>query len=266
MHSTLGFIGCGNMAGAIMEGIIKAGGLPPEEMIASSLHGTARKRGADWGTLVAANNGEVARSARYIVLGVKPQFYGEVIAEIAPYVDESKVVISIAPGHSLSGLAAAFGKPTKLVRTMPNTPAVVGAAMTGLCPNELVTPEELEAVLSFFRCCGRVEQLPERLMDVISTVSGSSNAFICLYIEAMADAAVAEGMPRPQAYTFAQQSVYGIARQLLETGAHPAAVKDSICSPAGSTIVGIGVLEEKGFRSAVFEAARACIAKARTMG
>ena len=266
MSITLGFIGCGNMAGAIMQGILEAGAVPPEEMIASSLHGTAQKRKDEWGTLLGKDNTEVAQRARFIFLGVKPQYYAEVIAEIAPVVTEDKVVISIAPGHSLEGLEQLFGKPVKLIRTMPNTPAVVGAAMTGFCANERVSAAEKESVLGYFRCFGRVEELPERLMDVVSGVSGSSTAFVCMYVEALADAGVAEGMPRPQAYIFAQQAVYGIAKQMLETGVHPGALKDSICSPAGSTIEGVGVLEDKGFRGAVFEASRACVAKARKLG
>ena len=141
---------------------------------------------------------------------------------------------------------------------MPNTPAMVGEGMTAACPNAQVTKEDLDCALSILSAFGKVEVVPERLMDVVVSVSGSSPAYVFMFIEAMADAAVADGMPRAQAYQFAAQAVYGSAKMVLETGKHPGELKDMVCSPAGTTIEAVRVLEEKGFRSAVIEAMKAC--------
>ena len=148
---------------------------------------------------------------------------------------------------------------------MPNTPALVGEAMSALCINSQVTPEEAEEILSIFNCFGKAELIPESLMDAVVGVSGSSPAYVYLFIEAMADAAVADGMPRAQAYKFAAQSVYGAAKMVLETGSHPAVLKDAVCSPGGTTIEAVAALEQHGFRNAVISAQRACSNKSREM-
>ena len=159
-----------------------------------------------------------------------------------------------------------FGKPVKIVRTMPNTPALVGEGITGVCKNELVTEEELSYICKIFSGFGKAEVLSEKLMDVVVSVSGSSPAYVFLFIEAMADAAVADGMPRAQAYKFAAQAVYGSAKMVLETGKHPGELKDMVCSPGGTTIEAVRVLEEKGFRSSVIEAMKACVKVAKELG
>lgn len=146
---------------------------------------------------------------------------------------------------------------------MPNTPALVGEGMTGVCANDLVTEEELQLVLTLLKSFGRAEVVPEYLMDTVTGVSGSSPAYVFLFLEALADAAVAEGMPRKQAYEFAAQSVLGSAKMLLETGMHPGELKDMACSPGGTTIEAVAVLEREKLRSAVIDATRACIRKSK---
>ena len=146
---------------------------------------------------------------------------------------------------------------------MPNTPALVGEGMTGVCANDLVTEEELQLVLTLLKSFGRAEVVPEYLMDTVTGVSGSSPAYVFLFLEALADAAVAEGMPRKQAYQFAAQSVLGSAKMLLETGMHPGELKDMVCSPGGTTIEAVAVLERENLRSAVIDATRACIRKSK---
>ena len=146
---------------------------------------------------------------------------------------------------------------------MPNTPAIVGEGMTGVCANDLVTEEELQLVLTLLKSFGRAEVVPEYLMDTVTGVSGSSPAYVFLFLEALADAAVAEGMPRKQAYEFAAQSVLGSAKMLLETGMHPGELKDMVCSPGGTTIEAVAVLERENLRSAVIDATRACIRKSK---
>ena len=146
---------------------------------------------------------------------------------------------------------------------MPNTPALVGEGMTGVCANDLVTEEELQLVLTLLKSFGRAEVVPEYLMDTVTGVSGSSPAYVFLFLEALADAAVAEGMPRKQAYEFAAQSVLGSAKMLLETGMHQGELKDMVCSPGGTTIEAVAVLEREKLRSAVIDATRACIRKSK---
>ena len=170
---------------------------------------------------------------------------------------------SIAPGKTLKWLEELFEKPVKLVRCMPNTPALVGEGMTGMCANERLTEEEKKEICRILEGCGKVEQVDEGLMDVVVSVSGSSPAYVFLFIEAMADAAVADGMPRAQAYQMAAQAVLGSAKMVLETGKHPGELKDMVCSPGGTTIEAVRVLEEKGMRSAVIEAMKACTEKAK---
>ena len=148
---------------------------------------------------------------------------------------------------------------------MPNTPAQVGEGMTGVCANEKVSAEELDQICKITNSFGRTEVVPERLMDAVGAVSGCSPAYVFMFLEAMADAAVADGMPRAQAYKFAAQAVLGSAKLMLETGKHPGELKDMVCSPAGTTIQAVRVLEEKGLRSAVFEAQTTCVNKAKGM-
>ena len=160
-------------------------------------------------------------------------------------------------------LDVTFGKPTKLIRTMPNTPALVGEGMTALCPNELVSDREMQVVEEIFQSFGKTQVVSEPMIDVVVGVSGSSPAYVFLFIEAMADAAVADGMMRAQAYEFAAQAVLGSAKMVLETGMHPGALKDMVCSPGGTTIEAVRVLEEKGMRSSVFEASKAAVKSTR---
>lgn len=261
----LGFIGTGNMAGAIMGGIIKNGVLKPEEIIGSDILEAGREKVHSlYGICVTDDNREAAK-AEIVVLSVKPQYYEQTIAQIRDEITDEQVIVTLAPGKTLEWLQGQFGKDVKIVRTMPNTPAMVGAGMTASCANALVTKEELEKVLTILRSFGEVEVVSEHLIDAVVSASGSSPAYVFMMIEAMADAAVADGMPRPQAYKFAAQAVMGSAKMVLETGKHPGELKDMVCSPAGTTIEAVQVLEERGFRSAIIEAMRVCAEKSRNM-
>lgn len=255
----LGFIGTGNMASAIMGGIIGKNIIPAEEIIGADLFALGRERvKAQFGINVTDSNKEVVDNAEVIILSVKPQFYEDVINQIKGDIKENQIVITIAPGKTLAWLAEKFGKDVKIVRTMPNTPAMVGEGMTAMCPNEHLTEEEVAYVKSFLESFSRVEIVAERLMDVVVSVSGSSPAYVFMMIEAMADAAVSGGMPRPQAYQFAAQAVLGSAKMVLDTGKHPGELKDMVCSPAGTTIEAVRTLEELGFRSSIIEAMKVC--------
>lgn len=260
----IGFVGCGNMATAIIKGIIKKQIIKEENIMASAKTKTTLERvQREQGIKVSMDNSEVVKNSDIVVLAVKPQYYQEVIEQIKDTVSDNQIIISIAPGKTLAWLQDCFGKNVKLVRTMPNTPALVGEGMTGACRNEYVTDEDYATVLQILGSFGEVETIPENLMDVCVSVSGSSPAYIYILIEAMADGAVADGMPRAQAYKFAAQSVLGSAKMVLETGKHPGELKDQVCSPGGTTMEAVRVLEEKGFRSSVIEAMKACVRKAR---
>ena len=263
----LGFIGCGNMANAMIAGIIGNGICKAEEIIGTAKSEASRVRvNKEFGIYMTEDNKEAAEKADVIVLSVKPQFYEEVICEIKDVMKDNQIVVTIAPGKTLAWLEEKFGKPVKLVRTMPNTPAMVQEGMTGVCKNTYVTESEMEHVCDILRGFGEVEIIPERLIDAVVTVSGSSPAYVFMMIEAMADAAVAEGMPRKQAYTFAAQTLLGSAKMVLETEQHPGELKDAVCSPAGTTIEAVNVLEKKGMRSAVIEAVTAAAKKNHQLG
>ena len=262
----IGFIGCGNMGSAMIGGILKKGIFKKEEIIVSNLTEEGSRRSRDkLGVETTLDNREVVRKAGIIVLAVKPQFYEEVLTEIRDDLTTEHMIVGIAPGKTLEWLEEKCGKPLKIVRLMPNTPAQVGEGMTGACVNDRVTEEEKEQIREITESFGRTEFVPERLMDAVGAVSGCSPAFAFMFMEAMADAAVALGMPRKQAYSFAAQAVLGSARMVLETGMHPGELKDMVTSPAGTTIEGVRTLEREGMRSAVFEALIACAEKGKRL-
>ena len=263
MKYKVGFIGCGNMASAIIGGLKAHAGIDASEIIAADASEAAREKAKETLSIcTTASNTEVSTQADVLFLSVKPQYYETVIAEIQPTLPAGQIIVTIAPGKTLAWLGERLGD-VKIVRTMPNTPALVGEGITGVCKNNLVTEDEFAYVLKLLSSFGLAEAIPESLMDAVVSVSGSSPAYVFLFIEAMADAAVADGMPRAQAYKFAAQAVLGSAKMVLETGKHPAELKDMVCSPAGTTIEAVRVLEEKGFRGAVMDAMKACTAKAK---
>ncbi len=263
----IGFIGLGNMATAMIGGILQKGMAQPQDIIGSAkTESTKEKVKTQFQIEIAGNNRETAEKADILFLAVKPIFLGDVISEIRDVVRKETLIVSIAAGRDMKFLKEAFGRTDcKIIRCMPNTPALVLEGCTGVCAGENVTEEELNQVLSLLQSFGVASVVPERLMDVVVGVSGSSPAYVFMFIEAMADEAVAAGMPRKQAYEFAAQSVLGSAKMVLETGKHPGELKDMVCSPGGTTIQAVKVLEEKGLRAAVMDAMEACIEKSRNM-
>ena len=254
------------MASAIIGGLLSSGLSDREHVIASDKSEASVERLKEsFGIRACSENTEVSSAADILFLAVKPDVFKLVIPEIRDSLKKEVVVVSIAAGQSIAKVEAAFERPVKLIRVMPNTPALVGASMSALCRNELVTEEELEEVYKLFCSFGEAEVIPEKLMDAVVGISGSSPAYVYMIIEAMADAAVADGMPRAQAYKFAAQAVLGSAKMVLETGKHPGELKDMVCSPGGTTIEAVAVLEKMGLRSAVIEGQRACVRKSREM-
>lgn len=262
----IGFIGAGNMGSAMIGGILNSSLATSSQMIASAHSpATLEKIKNKFSIETTLANETVAERSDILFLAVKPNKFSEVIPQIAGYIKNGCIIVSIAAGQPIVAIEETFGKEIKLVRAMPNTPALVGEAMSALCPNKNVTEEELKEIVDIFSCFGKAEVVSESLIDAVVGVSGSSPAYVYLFIEAMADAAVADGMPRSQAYKFAAQSVYGAAKMVLETGEHPGVLKDAVCSPGGTTIEAVAALEKSGFRNAVITAQRACSKKSKDM-
>lgn len=258
----IGFIGLGNMAKAMIGGMLENKIVQPEQIIGSAkTRETCDLMAARYGIGIRESNAEVAAEARTLILAVKPQFLAEVIDQIKGAVREDQLIISIAAGKTLDWLAGAFGRELKFVRCMPNTPAMVGEGCTGVCANGRVTKEEADYCLRLMESFGKASLIEDRLVNAVGVVSGSSPAYVFMFMEAMADGAVMAGMPRKQAYEFAAQAVLGSAKLMLETGMHPGELKDMVCSPGGTTIEGLKVLEERGFRGTVMDAMAACLAK-----
>ena len=262
------------MAKAIIGGIVKkldeggtlGGEKPGRKDITASSPVEAERQFVEkeFGINAVSDNKELCRMSDIIVFAVKPQVIGIVADEVKDEVD-GKLLISIVAGKSIGWYEENFGKKLKLVRTMPNTPALVGEGMTGVCKAEGVSADDMDIAMDILSSFGKAEEVPENLMDAVCAVSGSSPAYVFMFIEAMADAAVLGGMPRAQAYKFAAQAVLGSAKMMLDTGKHPGELKDMVCSPAGTTIEAVRVLEERGFRSAVIEGTVACIEKSAEM-
>lgn len=262
----IGFIGLGNMASAMIGGIIGKGLYQRDELIGSAKTAETAKRVAEqFGIETCTDNQRVAACADVLVLAVKPVFLPEVIAQIKDSVGDKTLVVSIAAGKTITWLEEQFGKAVRLVRCMPNTPALVGEACTCVCLKDGTSDADRELVLRMMESFGTASVLPERLINAFTGVAGSSPAYVFLFLEALADAAVCAGIPRAQAYTFAAQSVLGSAKLMLETGMHPGQLKDMVCSPGGTTIAAVKVLEEKGLRAAVMDAVEACVEKAEGM-
>lgn len=263
----IGLIGLGNMASAIIGGLLGKKMVEESELMGSDVSAAMRDKAAErFHIAVTPDNAEVAAWADILFLAVKPIYLGEVLQNIKDVVSENTILVSIVAGRTLQNLRDGLGREgLKIVRCMPNTPALVLEGCTGVCADDTVTAEELEQVLSLLGSFGRASVIPERLMDAVVGVSGSSPAYVFMFIEALADGAVQAGMPRAQAYEFAAQSVLGSAKLVLETGKHPGELKDMVCSPGGTTIDAVKVLEEKGFRAAVMDAVEACVNKSRNL-
>ena len=263
MSMSIGCVGCGNMGGAILAGLAASS-------LDCTLYGHTRTA-ARMAPLEAAgvtrldSARELARKARYVVMAVKPYQIEALLAEMAPEFGPDTVVISVAAGISIARLQAAVAGRCPVVRCMPNTPALVGAGFTALCEENSFSKASLGWAKELFSTLGVVQVLPERLFDAVVAVSGSSPAYVYMFIEAMADGAVRLGMPRKMAIQAAAQAVLGSAKMVLTTGEHPAALKDNVCSPGGTTIEAVQSLEKNGFRSAVLEAMDACARKNRKM-
>lgn len=258
----IGFIGLGNMAKAIIGGIMEKGNIEANEIIGADVSEEACDAAAEkYGIQTCADNAMVAENSDVLVLAVKPQFLKQALEGVKEALKPNVIVISIVAGKTLDYLKEELGEDVSIVRCMPNTPALVGESCTAFTPSGKMSESQIAIARELLNCFGKAISVPERLMDAVVGVSGSAPAYVFMFIEAMADAAVLEGMPRSMAYDFAAQAVYGSAKLMMETGKHPGELKDMVCSPAGTTIEAVRVLEEKNFRGTVMDAVIACAEK-----
>ncbi len=262
---TAGFVGAGNMGGALAAAACKAAA--PAQVIvscrtAAHAQAVAAQLGCDWGTAA-----DAVKQSRFIFLGVKPQMLDAVAQELAEAFREANgVLVSMLAGVSLARLESLFGKERKILRIMPNTPCAVGSGMILLCKNDAAAAADADAFCALMAQAGRVDMLPERLIDAGSAVTGCGPAFVYMFIQALADGGVECGLPRAQAQQYAEQLVLGSAQLALQTGKHPEQLKDEVCSPGGSTIAGVHALEEQAFRSACMNAVTAAWRRTTQLG
>lgn len=266
MLMKIGFLGAGNMAGAILQGLIKNGFAQGTDIVISRRDPVKRAELAkSHGVLAAEDNFHLVKACDVVVLAVKPYFLKQVIDEIKPHIGD-KPVISIAAGWTFSALADAFSPFTPpILRVSVNTPVLVGEGSTVFCEETTFAEDTLSWAKGMFEALGTVRTLPERLFDAVVAVSGSGVAYVYTFIEALGDGAVRLGLPRDVAYELAAQTMIGAGKMALETKAHPGALKDAVCSPAGSTIEAIYEFEKNGFRGIVMAAMDACAEKLKKM-
>lgn len=264
----IGFIGVGNMGAPLVRGVIRSGAASGNIMIFDIDPDKTEKLSKETGVKVAAGNAELASACGCIVLAVKPAFIKQVLEEIKSHITDNTIIISIAAGITIKSIKSVIGQNKKAVRVMPNLPVLVGEGMTLVCfdSNSSISVEEKDFVKSLFEGSGKVEELEERLMNEVISLTGSSPAYVFMMIEAMADGAALQGIPRKLAYKLAAQAVLGSAKMALDTGLHPGILKDQVCSPAGTTIAAVNALEKNGFRNSIIEAMIECTRRAKEIG
>lgn len=267
MDKVIGFIGYGNMGHAMVNSVIRENLVPIEKIIVSKKEITQRTIARNTHKInIISDNIEVARQADILIIAVKPFIYEELLLEIKDVIKKEAIVISIAAGINLSFLKKNLNEGTKIVRAMPNTPALVGEGMTAFSLGCKLNDRDLADIEDIFDSFGMSQLIDEKLMDGVTSISASSPAYVYMMIEALADGGVREGIPRDLAYTFASQAVLGSAKMVLETGLHPGELKDKVCSPGGVTIEAVANLEKYGFRSAIIEAVKKCVDKSKEIG
>jgi pyrroline-5-carboxylate reductase len=261
----LGLIGAGNMGGAIVKGYIASGADAASVTVYDKDAGKAASFAAETGAAAADGAAALADVSDVVIVAVKPNDFEEVLPELAKASPRDRLIISPAAGLSISYIEGFLGERSKIIRVMPNTPALVGAGMTAACRNANVSDEEFRTALGIFESVGRAEAVDESLMDAVTGVSGSSPAYAYMFIDALAGAAAEYGMDAAQARRFAAQAVLGAAKMTLETGVDPLTLRRNVCSKGGTTIEAVNVLLRNGFEDNIAEAVQACVEKSRLL-
>lgn len=259
-------LGVGKMGSILLQGFLRNDLLTPDQIMATVQHGErARALAAQFGVSVSTDNLEAAQWADIILLGVKPTQVPALIAEIQPGLDPTKMVLSFAASVTTAAIEKAAGCDLCVVRAMPNTPSMIAAGMTALCAGRFCSSEQMAMAQKIFSTVGRTVVVDEKHMDAVTGLSGSGPAFLYIIIEALAEAGVNVGLPRDVATLLAAQTTLGSARMVLETGYHPALLKDQVTTPAGCTVDGILELEQGGLRVTLIKAVKRATARAREL-
>lgn len=266
MDKKIGFIGCGNMGKAILGGILKSNRISKDNILVSTKSESSKKNiEEEFLVKSTLSSKKVAQFSNILFLAIKPNIFKEILLDIKEHISKDTIIISIAAGISISDMEKWLGDEYKIVRTMPNTPALVGEAISAICPNKNVSTSDLQEINNIFNMFGKCEVLEEKDFHGFIALCGSSPAYVFMFIEAMADAAVKLGIPRNKAYKMAEQAILGSAKLALETGKHPGELKDMVCSPGGTTIEAVAELESGGFRAAIIKALEKCAEKSKNM-
>lgn len=260
-----GFIGVGNMGAALLKATYNTYG--QDEIV---YYDASKEKCSlimdKLGILSEHDNAAVINKCKYLVLAIKPQYFFDVLEEIKEHITCEHIIISIAAGINIESIKSVLGADIRIVRAMPNTPALIFKGSTGVSfSSDRFHEEEMNHIDRFFSSFGKYDVFNENLMNAVTCASGSSPAYVYTFIEALADSVVSLGIPRDKAYTLVAQTLIGAASMVLETGEHPGVLKDQVCSPGGTTIAGIKALEENGFRNAIMKATDACYKRANQL-
>lgn len=259
----IGLIGAGNMASALLGGMLASGFVSSSDVMVSDYDVEKLSVWKERGVSVTSDNKEVERFADIVIFAVKPKIMETVLEQMCG--DSYKLYVSIAAGVTVQFLESKLGDDKKIVRTMPNTPSQVGCGMTVIAPNQNLTNEEKEEMLALFSSIGKAMILPENELEIATAIHGSSPAYVYMMIDAMADAGLKYGLTKENALLLAAKAVEGSAKMVLETGIHPEELKDKVCSPGGTTIAAVCELERTGFRNSLQSAIDACIKRNQEM-
>jgi len=267
LGKTIAFLGAGNMAEALMKGLLRASVAAPGEIVCTDRRqDRLAELAARYGVRTNPDNRAAVVEASVVVLSVKPQVMNRLLAEIAPALDAGKLVISIAAGVPIAAIERKVGHGVRIIRTMPNTPALVGAGATAISPGEHASDADVAAAKALFDAVGTTVIVDEGLLDAVTGLSGSGPAYVFLVVEALSDAGVKVGLDRRTSQDLAVQTVFGSAKLLLETGEHPGRLKDQVTSPGGTAIAGLHTLEAGGLRTTLMDAVEAATRRSHELG
>ncbi len=265
MDKKIGFIGAGNMASTIIDGLVDSfKNVNSQIYVADRIMEKSEELRNRYNINVCENNIRVAEESDMIFLSIKPDVYQSVLKEISSYINNEKLIISMMAGVMTDDINRFFKQSVKIIRIMPNVGVTVGEGMIALSTGKNVTGEEVDLVVGLLSSVGRVDEVEEHLMDVVTGISGCSPAYIAMFLEALADGSVLQGMPRDKAYIYAAQTLVGTGKMILEKGIHPGELKDMVSSPAGVTIEGVYNLEKRGLRGIVMETMEICDKKMKS--
>lgn len=267
LDKTIGFLGAGNMAEALIRGLVQGGVVPPSHIYASAPRGERQlELRSTYGIVTTGDNAEVSRRAQLLVLSVKPQILERVVHEVATHVQPDALVVSVAAGIDTETIEGLLQSSARVVRAMPNTPALVRAGATAIARGKHATEADLREARTIFDAVGITVELDEYQLDAVTGLSGSGPAYIFLILEALADAGVKVGLSRRNAQRLAAQTVMGSAKMLLDTDEHPGRLKDMVTSPGGTAIAGLHTLEQGGLRTTLINAVETATKRARELG